>query len=300
MLGTSCPRAQGRHAPCRRVEACRRTSAVGPDARGPAGSGALDRLSRSRPEVLAETPCGQRHSRPQSVRLIPDRSTDVVDVGALEGVLVRAIRLTAATSVAIILLSACSQDPEPSPPPTPVDSLSSSASTPPPEADTEAETQTQAPATTEAPPPDDSQTTTAAASGPPELPPEATEQTEAGAEAFVAYYFNRYNYGMVTPARNALSETAADGCQACAAFQESLVLLETGNLRSDGPVAELVSTDASIEGANVSVETEFIQTNPAVLTAAGDIHQPSREPYRVDFVFRLEWTEAGWRVTEID
>ncbi|MGI8946536.1 MAG: DUF6318 family protein [Ornithinimicrobium sp.] len=201
----------------------------------------------------------------------------------------RAKRVTAALSLAILAGAGCTGPGQPSPPPEPVESLGESSATsepPPPDTETKTATATSSPTTK--------------AGGAPELPPEATEQTEAGAEAFVAHYFDLLNYGTMTPDAGALANTGTPQCQTCVAFEESLQSLAEDGLRSDGPSIELLSATASEVDGEVLVETILSQINPAVLTLDGDIENPADQPSDVSFALRLTWTEAGWRIVEIE
>ena len=87
------------------------------------------------------------------------------------------MRFTAATVLCLALLStaACGSDAEPSAPPSPADSVGATSAAP-----------TEDITTATASPPED-------ASSAPEMPDEAREQTEAGAAAFVEYYFDTLN-----------------------------------------------------------------------------------------------------------
>lgn len=204
------------------------------------------------------------------------------------------VTMMATACLAVFVVAGCSDASEPSPPPAPVDSLTDTSEDPPPDSDTETETETSS-----APPPDDVEETTQA-SGPPELPPEATEQTEAGADAFVRYYFNRLNYGTMTPASDALDDTAVAGCQTCASLEDSLSSLASEGLRSEGPSALLMSSVATIDGDRAVVESIFMQVNPPTVTEDGTVATPGRESTQVTFSFRLEWTDSGWRISEIE
>ena len=127
------------------------------------------------------------------------------------------MRTTASLLIVVGLsLSACSDDPEPADVPTPTDSLTTDA-----ESETGPETQsptsddvsaTSEPATNSPPddettttsPPDDEATTSQAA-GIPELPDEATEDSEAGAEAFALHYMELINATGLEPETGVLS-----------------------------------------------------------------------------------------------
>jgi hypothetical protein len=80
-----------------------------------------------------------------------------------------------------IALSACSNTDETAPPPTPTPAAS----------------------------------TTASAPTPPVMPRAARAHTEAGAKAFVRYFWDVVNYAQATGDTNAIAELSADGCVGC-------------------------------------------------------------------------------------
>lgn len=205
----------------------------------------------------------------------------------------RAKRATVALSLLLLASAGCTDAGQPSPPPDPVDSISDpSATSAPAPPDTETETATETAGATASP--------TTEADGPPRLPAEATEQTEAGAEAFVAHYFDLLNYGTMTPDADALADTSTPQCQTCVAFQESLDTLAENEWRSDGPSVDLLSASATQTDEEFSVDSTIAQINPAVLTSGDGVETAAGQPSDVSFTFRLVWTEAGWRVKEVD
>lgn len=203
---------------------------------------------------------------------------------------VRMRRASAVLCLAVLAAAAgCSDDPQPSPPPEPVDSVGGSTSeSPPPDDDVVTET-----ATATASP-------TTEASGAPELPEEATEQTEAGAEAFVGYYFDALNYGTLTPDAEAVMGTGLATCQTCATFEQMLVSLAAEKTRSDGPALDLLQANAAITGDEAEVATKFVQLNPAALGPNDEVVEEPRPPQEVAFIFTLQWKGRQWQIQEID
>ncbi|MGB3827777.1 MAG: DUF6318 family protein, partial [Ornithinimicrobium sp.] len=136
----------------------------------------------------------------------------------------------AALSAALLATAACSGTEEASPPPTPQAALTTEDSTSAPDG---------VAATTAAPAPDDAGQS-AMVDGPPELPDAATEQTEAGAEAFVQHYIDVLNYASQNPDSIDLATLNTADCSSCFLFTELLDTLRTQQLRTTGPVFEVL------------------------------------------------------------
>lgn len=177
-----------------------------------------------------------------------------------------------AACVSLALLSGCEGSPKPSPPPASQDALTTTTATPTPDGD-EVEATTEAAPTTEAP----------ADAGPPEMPAEAKEQTEAGAEAFALHYIDyldwAYRYG--DPAE--LSSLSLRDCKSCANLEDG------------------VSVDGPIDGDYLHVD----RIDPP-LVGDGEARIPMtvtqlRGPGSgtSDIVMRLRHTEDRWQVLEI-
>jgi hypothetical protein len=90
---------------------------------------------------------------------------------------------TTALIALTIALSACSNTDDTAPPPTPT--------------------------------PSPAATTTATAPTPPVMPRAARAHTEAGAKAFVEYFWDVVNYAQATGDTNQLADLSADGCTGC-------------------------------------------------------------------------------------
>lgn len=209
------------------------------------------------------------------------------------------MRTAAAACLAVALAAGCTDDSEPSPPPEPVDSLTDDTSEePPPDTDTETETDDQTETTSE-PPPDDVQETTEAA-GAPELPPEASEQTEAGADAFVRYYVRVLNYGAMSADDSLLTDLGLPECSTCASFEQMLSSLASEQTTSDGPVLEVARSSAELTATGAGIDTTLTQLNPAAINSQGAIVSESRAPQEARFLFELEWMETEWVITSID
>ncbi|WP_010146169.1 DUF6318 family protein [Serinicoccus profundi] len=176
-----------------------------------------------------------------------------------------------AAAASLALLPACTEETEPSPMPTSEDSLTTATEEPEDEAATsEPEETTEGPTTEE---PD--------AEGPPEMPAEAEEQTEGGAEAFAEHYIAVLNWAYMT-GETELAESLSDPeCTSCAGLIEEAGQYQTS---SDYLVTEETQALLSSDGARVEASIEQL-TGPGAGSA--------------DIVIRLTPSESSWIVDEI-
>lgn len=195
------------------------------------------------------------------------------------------MRTTVAAAVAALALglAGCSNSGQPSPPPTPDQPTTTSSP-----ADT-------APTTEAAPPTTESPSETAST----DLPPEATEDSEAGAEAFARHYLDVLNALSQNPSTGELTKLSADACRTCANFEAAISGLQERGERTNGPVAEVKSATAVMIGQDAHATVSITQLGPETLAADGSTATPSASPESVDLVFRLEWTGTAWIVNEI-
>lgn len=166
------------------------------------------------------------------------------------------------------LLAGCSGEAEPADPPTGEDALTS-----------ETAPTTDAAPTTEAPPDDVVETSsppdvveTTEAAGPPELPEEATEDSEAGAAAFAEHYIAVINYTSKHPEVGLLESLSKDTCDTCHNFESTVTeSVATGEV-SRNDIFEITDTVSlyrvADSEANVRVSTKQVEQ---------DIFDPSGE-----------------------
>jgi hypothetical protein len=195
------------------------------------------------------------------------------------------VRLITATAVCLALLTtaACSSDPQPAAPPTPTDSVSATSAAPPEDTAPETATETASPSTDALP----------------ELPDEAKEQTEAGAEAFVKFYFDMLNILVQDPKPGVLGGLASPNCQTCGAFAENIDTLESAGERMAGPLAsvELTETNLNDEVAWVNVRLE--QLGPAIVDQDGNVAVAEIEPQRGTILVQVTYAGDSWVLSDI-
>ena len=199
-----------------------------------------------------------------------------------------------AACVSLALLSGCEGSPKPSPPPASQDALTTTTATPTPlgdevEATTEAAPTTEAAATTETP----------TDAGPPEMPAEAREQTEAGAEAFVLHYMDLVNYTGIHPTTGLLEPLAEDSCGTCGQFAATVVDLHSNEHKNDGDIGQVIDSLAMRTEQTAVVNVTANQRETRVLDATGNIIQTYPEENGLQMEFNLTWHNDGWKIDAI-
>jgi hypothetical protein len=193
------------------------------------------------------------------------------------------VRLITATAVCLVLLTtaACSSDPQPAAPPTPTDSVSATSAAP--EDAPETATETASPSTDALP----------------ELPDEAKKQTEAGAEAFVKYYFRTFNELGQVPKTGVLDEYAAPGCSACDSFALTIATLEADDRQAAGPFAETRVDRVTVAEEKAGLDVFLSQLGPEILDARGDVVEEGARQAETTLLVELIWLDDRWAIAGI-
>lgn len=189
----------------------------------------------------------------------------------------RALPLTA-LALAGLLLAGCNGSDDPSP------STTSSSSS------TTATSSTTSTTSTTAP--------TAEAPVKPEFPAEAEENTQAGAEAFVRYYWDAVNYAWTAPDDKILIDLAAADCEACDAIADTAANYVEGEERySSNPLrVDLVQWSTEVSG-RVHVSTNITQLASTLVSADGTVIREIAED-KGSRPFVITWNQK-WTVEEI-
>ena len=204
------------------------------------------------------------------------------------------MRATAPALLALaVLLAGCQSDPEPADPPTSQDALTTTSDDAP---------------TTQALPPDDVEATLSApddmsatteAGGPPTLPDEAKEQSEAGAAAFATFYLDTLNYSTMNSTDGLLEDLGGPDCKTCRAFEELVTKYADEGHHSDGPVVTFQPLEARASGSNMIIFADAVQPVPSTLDESGNVVQEGAEGSAFTMVIRMHWSEGQWMITEI-
>ncbi len=193
------------------------------------------------------------------------------------------MRTTVAAAVAALALglAGCSNSGQPSPPPTPDQPTTTSSPS-------DTSPTTEAAPTTEAP----SETTSTG------LPPEATEDSEAGAEAFALHYIELINQTGQNPEPGVLEPLSEETCKTCKNFEGNVDYLITNSLHNDGPAARVHGARAVDLGQTMNVHVELDQLEVDVVDQDGEVANSYELVEGVVFVFQLRYSD-GWTIEEI-
>jgi hypothetical protein len=195
------------------------------------------------------------------------------------------VRLITATAVCLALLTtaACSSDPQPAAPPTPTDSVSATSAAPPEDTAPETATETASPSTDALP----------------ELPDEAKEQTEAGAEAFVEFYFATLNELAEDPHENVLTAWDAPDCDTCSVFSGTIDELASLDRRAAGPFVEVEVTRTTVVDETAGADVLLSQLGPDIVDPQGTVVEEGADAREGMLLLQLSWRNGGWALSGI-
>lgn len=153
--------------------------------------------------------------------------------------------------------------------------------------------------------PSSSSTTTPSSSGTaagaPGVPQAARQHTKAGAQAFVTYYLTTMNQAAQHPVPEPIKEISRPGCKTCAEWSEVFSTLVKDSTHYDGVVFGIPTNVRVTEISPESCHLFFnLHQNAANIRSqkTGAITSPGKET-RMNVVFELKWTSAGWRTAEV-
>lgn len=197
---------------------------------------------------------------------------------ALSGGPVRTLRVAAATLVAALALTACNGGDDPS------DPMSTGTPT----------------ATTDTSP----TTSPSAAPTEPALPAAAAQATEAGARAFITYYWDLINYAQVTGEVKTLKAVSGPNCERCDAGINGIrSVYEADGHLTDGNYQPSILRMKQIEGSNSDIyafESKIdLRNDDHVAVDAEGVETPFAASTVAYLVYVL-WVDEKWRLEVMD
>ncbi|WP_336405505.1 DUF6318 family protein [Klenkia sesuvii] len=135
------------------------------------------------------------------------------------------------------------------------------------------------------------------------VPPEAREQTEAGAAAFVRYYIQLINRAQSDLDVQYL-DSFSQGCETCAVLSQGLRSLAEQNFTVQGGAISIVSiAPPTLDGAQAEFVVSLAQDEFTVLDAAGAVQQALSAP-AAEFPASgglTEWSPqtSSWQMTQL-
>lgn len=188
----------------------------------------------------------------------------------------RAPTATALLLAATFALSACSDDERDSPEPSPTPSSTSASPT----------------ATPSAKPTE------------PVLPEAAKEATEAGARAFITYYWDLINYAQVTGDVKALKKASGPNCGGCRGGIDAVRRLyrdggsATGGTYEVeiGDVREIKPADKTLTG----IEARYEVRNSKQTITRGNGSSETSKPGTTAYLSYLIWLDGAWRTDVLE
>jgi hypothetical protein len=132
----------------------------------------------------------------------------------------------------------------------------------------------------------------------PTLPPEAEEETKAGAEAFVEFYWVTVNYAQQTGDLDLLRSLSIPGCGGCNGGIESIERIYKRGGRITGGQHRVMSA-AVIQPPSQSWAADVVvRVGRQTISGAGDLDQTSAAG-RLALLFGLEHRGGTWLVTSL-
>ncbi|GAA4096118.1 DUF6318 family protein [Nocardioides kongjuensis] len=146
------------------------------------------------------------------------------------------------------------------------------------------------------------QTPTSAAPDPvePQLPAAAKEASEAGARAFIAYYWDLINYAQVTGDVKALRSVSGPHCNGCKAGIRGVreLYAEGGHIEGGGYSVHLVKVNQlkSTNPSHFAFEAKLSATTDEQTVIAGDGTSTTNPVATSTVVVAVLWLDSQWRL----
>lgn len=149
-------------------------------------------------------------------------------------------------------------------------------------------------------PPATSATPTPTGSAAPTLPPEAKEDTEAGAKAFVEHWIATLNYAAATGETDALRALATPGCKPCDDIADVIddVYGGDGSIRSDGWVLRRVEDLDRRSRSDLTLQT-VVDLSPQEIRRGDGTTERTPGASAAPLVFELLLRSGAWGVRSL-
>ncbi|WP_028473940.1 DUF6318 family protein [Nocardioides alkalitolerans] len=131
----------------------------------------------------------------------------------------------------------------------------------------------------------------------PELPEAATEQSEAGAEAFVRYYIDALNHAQATGDSGLLAQLSGEECLGCLGFVEAVDEVYAGSGSVDGGTyaIERIRPLPLDYGADWGGYVEMTTAPQTIRLDDGTVEEYEGGPYRIGAY--PSWAGDSWEMT---
>jgi len=138
------------------------------------------------------------------------------------------------------------------------------------------------------------------ASGP-EIPAAAREQTEAGAEAFVRFFFDQLNTAWTEPRAGLIESLSDPACKFCSLSENDAAYLVAEKQRYERVPAEVLEVEAFV-GAPAGQQylaAKIDQKNVRILDQAGEVVGTDQHKV-IDRNVALVWSVDRWLMLEVE
>lgn len=133
----------------------------------------------------------------------------------------------------------------------------------------------------------------------PSLPAEAEAETEAGAKAFVEYYWEVVNYARQTGEVDLLRNLSVPSCGGCNGGIESIERVYARGGRIAGGQFEVLKSVPGRTPSGAWHMSTMVKVSRSRTTGAGDLNKSVR-PGELDFFFGLGYDDGAWQVMFLD
>ncbi|MBD3783246.1 MAG: hypothetical protein IE926_09885 [Micrococcales bacterium] len=135
----------------------------------------------------------------------------------------------------------------------------------------------------------------------PDIPAAARQKTNAGAEAFVRFFFDQFNVAWTQPQPGLIKALSDPACQFCAKAESTAQYLNAHAQRYQSVPSTLLTVDV-FGGAPTGqqfTEIHLVQNAAKIVDSAGKV--VDTDP-RLDkrYYVTLKWAGDGWRLLELE